>query len=99
MSDSQNEAHPPATLGLTVEKSIAATALPIRASAVAPAPLPRLAGDEVVEVSIGAIHVRVDAPPAQTIARPALTPAAGTPGAAATRPARSALSRRALRRI
>jgi hypothetical protein len=99
MSDSQNEAHPPATLGLTVEKSIAATALPIRASAVAPAPLPRLARDEVVEVSIGAIHVRVDAPPAQTIARPALTPAAGTPGAATTRPARSALSRRALRRI
>jgi hypothetical protein len=56
------------------------------------------AQDETVEISIGAIHVRVDAPPAQTVARPAATPAANTPRAGAL-PPRSALSRRALRRI
>jgi hypothetical protein len=102
-SESQNEAHPtPAPLDLTVEESIPATALPIRAPLVTPAPLPMVAQsvrNEVVEVSIGAIHVRVDAPTAQTVARPALTPAASAPGAATSRPARSALSRRALRRI
>ncbi|HMF98497.1 MAG TPA: hypothetical protein VKE96_29560 [Vicinamibacterales bacterium] len=57
------------------------------------------AHDEIVEISIGSIHVRVDAPPAQTIARPAMTrPVTNTPRADA-RPGRSALSRRALRRI
>jgi len=99
----QDETRPKrAALGLTVEESVAAKPIPIRASLVTPAPLPPLAPpvrDEIVEVSIGAIHVRVDAPPAQTIARPALTPAASPRDAAAARPARSALSRRALRRI
>jgi len=76
--------------------------VPIRASLVTPAtvhPVAPSIRDEVVQVSIGAIHVRVDAPPAQTVARPAATPAASAPGAAPSRPARSALSRRALRRI
>ena len=76
--------------------------VPIRASLVPTAPPAQAASpvhDEVVEVSIGAIHVRVDAPRAQTVARPAATPAASAPGAATTRPSRSALSRRALRRI
>lgn len=62
-----------------------------------PEPLTPPAHDEVVEVSIGAIHVRVDAPAAQTIARPAPAPPAA-PRAAALAP-RSTLSRRALRRI
>ncbi len=60
-----------------------------------PDPLAPEARHEVVEVSIGTIHVRVDAPSAQTVARPA-PPAA--PRATALAP-RSALSRRALRRI
>lgn len=74
----------------------------IQASLVSPppaAPVAPPAHDEIVEVSIGTIHVRVDAPPAQTVARPAPMPAGSVPGAAASRPARSALSRRALRRI
>jgi hypothetical protein len=102
-SVSQHETYrTPATPDLSVEESIAAKPRPIRASLVAPAPPAPPASsvrDEVVEVSIGAIHVRVDAPAAQTVARPALTPAGGAPGAGTSRPARSALSRRALRRI
>ena len=101
--ESLNEAPgTPAPSGFPAGESIAGKSLPIRASLVPPARLPPAAPpvrDEVVEVSIGAIHVRVDAPPAQTVARPTVTPAAGASGAAATRPARSALSRRALRRI
>jgi hypothetical protein len=91
----------PVLLNVAAEESVAAKPLPIRASLVAPAPLPPVAPpvrDEVVEVSIGAIHVRVDAPPAQTAARPAAPPVA-TQRAASTAPPRSALSRRALRRI
>jgi hypothetical protein len=93
---------PQAPLTLPLSVAIAATPQPFRASLIPPAPLPPAAPsvrDEIVEVSIGAIHVRVDAPPAQTVARPALTPAAGAPGAARPGPARSGLSRRALRRI
>jgi hypothetical protein len=56
------------------------------------------AQDETVEISIGAIHVRVDAPAVQTVARPAVMPAASAPPVGAF-PPRSALSRRALRRI
>jgi hypothetical protein len=58
----------------------------------APAPAPR---DDTVEVSIGAIHVRVDAPATQTLARTPPAPRA----ASAPRTDRGALSRRALRRI
>jgi hypothetical protein len=57
------------------------------------------ARDEVVEVSIGAIHVRVDAPQVQTVTRPAASPPAPARRATAESTARSALSRRALRRI
>ncbi|HJZ74522.1 MAG TPA: hypothetical protein VKE51_22450 [Vicinamibacterales bacterium] len=57
-----------------------------------------LADDETVEISIGAIHVRVDAPTAQTVARPAATSPVNTQRAGAV-PPRSALSRRALRRV
>ena len=62
-----------------------------------PEPLEPWVRDERVEVSIGAIHLRVDAPAPQTIARPAPAPVVA-PRAAALAP-RSALSRRALRRI
>ena len=57
------------------------------------------AREEMLEVSIGAIHLRVDAPAVQAIAKAPAAP----PGTSASRPAsfapRSALSRRALRRI
>ena len=55
--------------------------------------------DEVVEISIGAINVRIDGPPMQTITRPAAPSPAATGRAAPTPSQRSALSRRALRRI
>jgi len=58
-----------------------------------------LARDETVEISIGSIHVRVDAPPAQTIARPAMPPPVNNTPRVGAPPGRSALSRRALRRI
>ena len=56
---------------------------------------------EAIEVSIGAIHVRVDAPTAQTVARPAVpaAPAMLRPTAAVRAPQSSRLARRALRRI
>lgn len=91
----------PAPLNVPAEQS-AEKPPAVRASLVPQAPPALVAPpvrDEVVEVSIGAIHVCVDAPPAQTVARPALTPAGRAAGAATSRPARSALSRRALRRI
>ena len=76
----------------------------IAARAIEPVPrlpiAPRAAerGGEILEVSIGAIHVRVDAPAAQTVARPAAAPAA--PQRTAVHSSRrGALSRRALRRI
>lgn len=59
---------------------------------------PPVARDEIFEVSIGAIHVRVDAPAVQTVPAPQAPPA-GPSRASAARPQRSALSRRALRRI
>ena len=56
--------------------------------------------DEPVEISIGAIHVRVDAAPAQTVARTPAPPAAAQPRSHDGRPReRSGLGRRALRRI
>src|SRR5262249_5839412 len=58
-----------------------------------------VARDETVEISIGSIHVRVDAPPAQTIARPAMPSPVNNPSRVGGLPERSALSRRALRRI
>lgn len=71
-----------------------------RLSAVPPMPVAPPVRDEVVEVSIGAIHVRVDAPALQTVAGPAVTsPATAAPRAGSTTLPRSALSRRALRRI
>ena len=100
--ESLNEASAPAApLKVPAEESAEKPA-PIRASLVPPVPPTLVAPavhDEVVEVSIGAIHVRVDAPPAQIVARPAPTPAGSASGAATNRPERSALSRRALRRI
>lgn len=55
--------------------------------------------DDHVEVSIGAIHVRVDAPAVHTVARPTATPTVGPRPIAAAMTTRSTLSRRALRRI
>jgi len=70
--------------------------LPATPAPVAPTSLPR---DELVEISIGAIHVRVDAPAAQTVARTLAPPAAAPRSTAPTTTPRSALARRALRRI
>lgn len=56
------------------------------------------AGSELVEVSIGAIHVRVDAPAAQTRLAPA-APAAAAPRAPNRPASRDAVARRLLRRI
>ena len=65
----------------------------VRATANDPA-----ASEEVVEVSIGAIHVRVDAPAVQTVAPPSALAAATRP-LTDRAPDRSGLARRALRRI
>lgn len=53
------------------------------------------AKEEVVEVSIGAIHLRVDAPPPQTVVQAPAPPPRPPPD----RPPRSTLSRRTLRRL
>ncbi len=55
--------------------------------------------EESVEISIGAIHLRVEAPAPQTVARPATQPVRNQPSATPTAPGRSGLSRRALRRL
>lgn len=72
-----------------------ATPMPVPAP-FAPTPLPR---DELVEISIGAIHLRVDAPATQTLARSLAPPAAAPHSTAPATTPRSALARRALRRI
>lgn len=64
----------------------------IRAAAAERQKAPRLATEETIEVSIGTIHVRVDAPPPPA-------PSAPAPNPANTQPPRSGLSRRALWRI
>ena len=78
-----------------------AQVLPVRFALATPAvPVTPFARDEVVEISIGAIHVRVDAPATQAVAWPLTTPdAAATRATSTAMPPRSALSRRALRRI
>jgi len=90
--------HPAAPVDPTAREPIRPPELLIRSArptlATPPTPVAPFARDEVVEISIGAIHVRVDAPAAQTVARP---PATTT--RAAAMPPRSALSRRPLRRI
>ena len=85
---------------VTREEPVVAQAVPMPVARPTPWPTAKapVARDEVVEVSIGAIHVRVDAPQVQTIANPAPPPPAPA-RRAATSEARSALSRRALRRI
>jgi hypothetical protein len=71
----------------------------VAAMAIAPAVVPAVRG-ELVDVTIGAIHVRVDAPAPRTVARaPAPSQAAAQRSTAAFAPERSGLSRRALRRI
>ena len=91
------------TAGEAPRALVAAPALPMRPArdipARPPVPAASLTGDEVVEISIGAIHVRVDAPAAQVVTQPVAPPPAAAPRAAAAPPSRSALSRRALRRI
>jgi hypothetical protein len=100
----QNEAQAdPPVRDLTTREPVAAQSLAIRSTRPAPEapPMPVAPSDrdEVVEVSIGAIHLRVDAPVAQTIARPAATPPAAARRTPTTTSQRSGLSRRALRRI
>ncbi|WP_166359383.1 hypothetical protein [Pseudomonas akapageensis] len=63
---------------------------------ITPAPVPR---DEPIEISIGAIHLRVEAPTAQTQVRSPAAPTTAPRAPAPTTPPRSALARRALRRI
>ena len=77
--------------------SARASAAPSSRIVTEPAVFGRVApvADETVEISIGAIHVRVDAPVPQAPAAPA--PAAHMPSAGSA--AGSALSRRALRRF
>jgi len=88
------EAAPRRTTPSTIP-TLPATPTPALAP-LASTPLPR---DELVEISIGAIHLRVDAPATQTVAR-ALPPQASAPRSTTpTTPPRSALARRALRRI
>lgn len=88
---------------LAARAPVEAQALPMRSvrpsPATPPAPVAPLARDEVFEIAIGAIHVRVDAPAAQTVARTAATPPGAARRAAIATPPRSALARRALRRI
>ncbi|MCY1543556.1 hypothetical protein D9M68_793780 [compost metagenome] len=55
--------------------------------------------EELLEISIGAIHLRVEAPAPQTLARPATSTAPVQQPAAPASPTRSGLSRRALRRL
>ncbi|MDH4606948.1 hypothetical protein [Pseudomonas sp. BN102] len=55
--------------------------------------------EELLEISIGAIHLRVEAPAPQTLARPATPAAPAQQPAASASPTRSGLSRRALRRL
>lgn len=95
----------PSTTNVTPDvqprESVAATALPIR-STLLPAPPQPVASaprDEVVEVSIGAIHVRVDAPSPQTVARPATAPPNTNIRRAGSTASGSRWSRRAVRRI
>jgi hypothetical protein len=87
----------------SIRKAVAPQAVAIHSTHPAPASpqMPVVPGDrdEVVEVSIGAIHVRVDAPVAQTIARPAAAPPAAARRTPTSPSQRSGLSRRALRRI
>jgi hypothetical protein len=91
---------PPADL--VAREPVVAGALPVhpaRPTAPAPRPVAPLAHDEIVEISIGAIHVRVDAPAAHTLARSPATRPADAPRGLPVPPPRSALARRALRRI
>lgn len=91
-SDAPGEA--PHTADSTVRLAPAHAAVLARADS---RPEPTPAGrEEVIEVSIGAIHVRVDAPAEQTQRSPASLTA---PSAAVATEPRSTLSRRALRRI
>src|SRR5690606_31666866 len=55
--------------------------------------------EEPLEISIGAIHLRVEAPAPQTVARPLAPPARAQQPAAPAPSTRSGLSRRALRRF
>jgi hypothetical protein len=91
---------PPAHVDLTaLEPRSLAMAADAQARPIAPL-LDSPAHGERVEISIGAIHLRVDAPAAQTTARaPAAPPPPARGPQAATASSRSALARRALRRI
>lgn len=65
----------------------------VHPAAAEPFAAPPARRDDIVDISIGTIQVRVDAPPAQTVALPQ------APAVPAATPPRSALARRSLRRI
>jgi len=94
------EIEPTRTLGPSADRALAQ----LLRNAAAPTPsvsrvLPASIPEEVVEISIGAIHVRVDAPAPSTTARTAPNEGAQTRSSTARSTMHSALSRRALRRI
>jgi hypothetical protein len=77
---------------------------PVQTSAATAAAAPPAAGrDERIEVSIGAIHLRIEAPVPPAAARPVSAPAAAPAPARhpanSADPARGMLARRALRRL
>ena len=91
-------AHPVAAATVTHESS-AAMLPPLRSETTSNLPAVVAAAidrDPPLDISIGAIHVRVDAPAAQTVTQPSAPRPVVPPRAA---PGRSALARRALRRI
>ncbi len=91
-------AHPVAAATVTHERS-AAMLPPLRSETRSSVPAVVAAAvdrDPPLDISIGAIHVRVDAPAAQTVTQPIAPRPVVAPRAA---PGRSALARRALRRI
>jgi hypothetical protein len=101
--EQKTQSSPPAEAHAPVRTFDGPRAVPSRSTAEAtrvPAIAAPTVRDEHVEISIGAIHVRVDAPASQTLARVPVSPPPTTRSPSASPgPVRSGLARRALRRI
>ncbi|WBS00005.1 hypothetical protein OU994_16910 [Pseudoduganella sp. SL102] len=78
---------------VALEPALPAMSHAVHPAAAEPFAVPPARRDDFVDISIGTIQVRVDAPPAQTVALPQ------APAVPAATPPRSALARRSLRRI
>lgn len=98
-------APPPATVRAATPAQAAgiearSTSIPSPAlSSIAPAVRATMARDERIEVSIGAIHLRVEPPAPRTVAAAPPQPPANAAGAGAQSNPHGALARRSLRRI